>query len=114
MSKNFLFTDANGFYEESAGAYEEADFINTSAGVGDAGKPIVLDAAGLIDDTMIDVSGIDHGALGDLRHIGMFEVELLQGVLYFRVQECVTSDSLVLRQDTGSVKRDPLRLSQLQ
>lgn len=33
--------------------YQKTEFINVSAGVADAGKPIVLDAAGLIDDSMI-------------------------------------------------------------
>jgi hypothetical protein len=66
MSKSFLYVNASGVYEESAGAYEEADFINSSAGVGDAGKPIVLDAAGKLSATFLDTSAIDHGGLGGL------------------------------------------------
>ena len=65
-TRKFLFVDADGNYQESAGAYETADFINTSAGAGDAGKPIVLDAAGKIDATMIDAGDIDHGGLTGL------------------------------------------------
>lgn len=64
--RKFLYSDANGDYTETAGAYETSDFINTSAGVADAGKPIVLDAAGLIDSSMINFGAIDHGGLTGL------------------------------------------------
>ena len=36
MSKKFLFTDANGDYEESAGAYEVSEHVSSSAGAADA------------------------------------------------------------------------------
>lgn len=65
MSKSFLYVDANGLYTEAT-AYETSDFINTSAGAGDAGKPIVLDAAGHIDASMINDGDIDHGSIGGL------------------------------------------------
>ena len=45
--------------------YQTTDHINTSAGVGDAGKPIVLNASGLVDPTMYvggGVTNIDGGA----------------------------------------------------
>ena len=58
MSKKFIFVDSNGDYCESPGAYEESDFINSSAGVADAGKPIVLDASGKIDPSMISFDAI--------------------------------------------------------
>jgi len=66
MSQKFIFVNTDGDYEESAGAYEVSDFINVSTGTADAGKPIVLDADGKIDDSMIDASGIDHGSLSGL------------------------------------------------
>lgn len=66
MSKKFLFVDSDGNYEETPGAYEQTDFINSSAGVGDAGKPIVLNASGVIDSTMVDASSVDHGGLSGL------------------------------------------------
>ena len=54
MAKSFLYVDnASGAYFES-NAYETGDFINSSAGVGDAGKPIVLDAGGKLDASFID------------------------------------------------------------
>jgi len=46
--------------------FTESEHINVSAGVGDAGKPIVLDANGFIDASMIDDSDIDHGSLSGL------------------------------------------------
>jgi hypothetical protein len=66
MSQKFIFVNTDGDYEESAGAYEVSDFINVSTGSADAGKPIVLDSDGKIDDSMIDASGIDHGELAGL------------------------------------------------
>lgn len=66
MSKEFIFVDSNGFYTEAEG-YETSDFINTSAGAADAGKPIVLDADGNIDATMINDADIDHNSLGGLQ-----------------------------------------------
>lgn len=65
-TRKTLFVDANGDYEESVGMFETADHIASSAGVADAGKPIVLDAAGLIDSTMINFGSIDHGDLAGL------------------------------------------------
>ena len=50
-------TDARG----DARYYQKSEFINTSAGAGDAGKPIVLDAGGLIAGSMLD-----HGVIGGL------------------------------------------------
>jgi len=60
MSKSFLYVDTSGAYFESP-AYESIDFINSSTGAADAGKPVVLDAAGNIDASMInpfDIQGI--------------------------------------------------------
>lgn len=65
MSQKFVFVNADGFREESE-AYELTDYINTSAGAGDAGKPIVLDAGGHIDESMINDADIDHGSIGGL------------------------------------------------
>jgi len=51
--------------------YQQSQFINSSGGVGDAGKPIVLDATGIIDPSMIDIGDFDHGGLiglGDNDH----------------------------------------------
>ena len=65
MSEKFLKVGPNGEYEEALG-FLTSEFINTSAGVADAGKPIVLDAAGKIASNMIDFGSIDHGSLSGL------------------------------------------------
>jgi len=65
---------AQNFYtktELQAGAlstlyFTESEHIATSAGAGDAGKPIKLDAAGHVDATMINDADIDHGSIGGL------------------------------------------------
>ena len=66
MSKNFIYVNVDGDNEESIGAFETSDHVSSSAGVADASKPIVLDAAGLIDSSMIDFGSIDHGGLSGL------------------------------------------------
>ena len=55
-------TDARG----DARYFQETEFLNTSAGAGDAGKPIKLDAGGKVDASMIDDVDIDHGSIGGL------------------------------------------------
>ena len=65
MSKKFLYVDTTGVYTEANG-FETSEHVNASTGVADAGKPIILDAAGLIDGSMIDDSDIDHGSLSGL------------------------------------------------
>jgi hypothetical protein len=66
MSKQFIFVNADGFNEESEGAYEISDFISTSAGASDAGKPIVLDGDGQIDASMINDGDIDHTLISNI------------------------------------------------
>ena len=58
MSKNFIFTNSDGLYQEAT-AYETSDHINSSSGSGDSGKPIVLNSDGKIDSTMIPFSAFD-------------------------------------------------------
>ena len=55
-----IFVDANGDYEESTGMYETGDFISSSTGVADAGKPIVLDSEGKIDPSMISFNSLTY------------------------------------------------------
>ena len=55
-----IFVDANGDYEETTGVYETSDYINTSTGIADAGKPIVLDSEGKIDPTMISFNSLSY------------------------------------------------------
>jgi|21_taG_2_1085346.scaffolds.fasta_scaffold00635_6 hypothetical protein len=46
--------------------YQESEFLNASAGAGDAGKPVKLDAGGHIDSTMINDGDISFVDLDDL------------------------------------------------
>jgi len=66
MSQKFIFVNSNGDYEETAGAYEISDFVYSTTGVADAGKPIRLDGTGLLDPSFINNSGIDHGSISGL------------------------------------------------
>jgi len=58
--------DASSLHQHDSLYFRETEFINSTAGVGDAGKPIVLDAAGLLDSTFIDVGSISHAGLANL------------------------------------------------
>jgi hypothetical protein len=51
--KKFVFVNSDGNYEETAGAFEAAEFINATGGVSDAGKPIKTDANGVLSPTFI-------------------------------------------------------------
>lgn len=55
--------DASSLHQHDSLYFRETEFINSSAGAGDAGKPIVLDANGLLDSSFINVGQIDHGQL---------------------------------------------------
>jgi len=59
MAKKFLYVDSNGVYTE-ANSFETTDFVDTSAGAGSAGLPVVLNGSGVIDGTMINDGDIDH------------------------------------------------------
>ena len=63
-TRKCIFVNTDGDYEEGAGFYETGDYINSSAGAGDAGKPVVLDAGGQIDATMINDADIAHDSTG--------------------------------------------------
>ena len=65
MSKKFIYIGPNAENLE-ANSFEQGDFISSSAGSADAGKPVVLDANGLLDGSMVNASAIDHGSLSGL------------------------------------------------
>ncbi|MBU2527722.1 MAG: hypothetical protein KKC03_14085, partial [Bacteroidetes bacterium] len=46
--------------------FTETEHINISAGAGDAGKPIKLNATGHVDGTMVSAGAVDHGSLAGL------------------------------------------------
>ena len=65
MSKKFLIVGTEGAYTEELG-YGTSEFITSSAGAADSGKPIALDAAGKLDASFINFGTIDHGGLTGL------------------------------------------------
>ena len=46
--------------------FAESEFLNASAGSGDAGKPVMLDAGGHIDASMLNDADISHLSIGDI------------------------------------------------
>lgn len=64
MSKKFLYVNADTDYEESPGAFEESDHIDSFTG--NAGEPVITNASGYLDASLIDESTLDHGSLGGL------------------------------------------------
>lgn len=115
MTKKFVFVNTDGNYEESLGAFEAAEHVNASAGVGDAGKPIVLDAAGLIDTSMLpesDVVSYTVGAggvtLGDLVYISANDTVLPlstltdpeRGIGLAKTTEAAAASVAVMANDT--------------
>lgn len=93
MATKWLFVNADGLYEEKEG-YATTDFIATSAGVADAGKPVVLDAAGHIDATMINDGDVDHGALAGLGDDDHTQYILAAGTRDFSGDQSMGSNQL--------------------
>lgn len=62
--------DANDEHIHDARYFRENEHIATSAGAGDAGKPVKTDAGGKIDESLLDIPTIngllDHGTLAGL------------------------------------------------
>jgi hypothetical protein len=112
MSQKFVYVDVNGDYTETAGAFEESDHVNSSAGVADAGKPIVLDAAGLIDSTMIDFGSIDHGALSGLGDDDHTQYILVDGTRAFTGDQSLGNNNITNLAD-GVSDQDAVNVRQL-
>jgi len=62
--------DGSGAHHHDGRYFQETEHINASTGASDAAKPVITDAAGLLDNSFIDVSGLnallDHGTLTGL------------------------------------------------
>jgi len=82
MTTKFIIVESTGAYIETLG-YASSEFINTSAGAGDSGKPIVLDAAGKIAANMLDLTAIDHGGLSGLADDDHTQYSLASGTRAF-------------------------------
>lgn len=111
-TRKFLYVDANGDYTESAGAYEVADFIATSAGGADAGKPIVLDASGKLDPSLIDQTDIDHGTISGLGDDDHTQYILVDGTRAFTGPQSMGSNKITSLAD-GTAGSDAVNKSQL-
>lgn len=77
-----------------AAAWLRSQYINTSAGAGDAGKPVVLDASGKIASSMIAPSTIDHNQLLNLAAGDVHTQYLLKALL-------TTKGDLIVRDASG-------------
>lgn len=64
MSKKFIYIGNDGFETEGL-AYETSDYT-AAGGAGNEDKPVILNGSGLIADSMINQSGIDHGSISGL------------------------------------------------
>ncbi len=83
MSEKFIKIGPNGENQEVLG-YLTSEFIDESAGAGDAGKPIMLDAAGKIAASMIDPGNVAHDSTsGMAASIGHTSFPLLNGTRPF-------------------------------
>lgn len=112
MAQKFVYVDSNGDYEESPGAFEQSDHVASSAGVADAGKPIILDAAGLIDSSMINFGAIDHGGLSGLADDDHPQYILVDGTRAFTGDQSMGNFKLTNLAD-GTADQDAVNLRQL-
>ena len=112
MAKKFLFVDnTTGDYTEAL-AYEVADHISVSAGAADAGKPIVLDADGQIDASMINDADIDHGNLTGLLDDDHIQYILVDGTRPFTGDQSMGGFKLT-NLANGLADTDAINLGQL-
>lgn len=111
-TRKFLYVDSNGDYVESTGAYETSDFIATSAGGADAGKPIKLDASGKLDPSLYDQSDIDHGSISGLADDDHTQYILVAGTRAFTGNQSMGSNKIT-NLAPGTVGTDAVNKSQL-
>jgi hypothetical protein len=113
MAKKFLYVGTDGLPVESAGAFESSEFISTSAGAGDSGKPVVLDAGGQIDASMIDGGDVAHDdTSGMAASTGHTAFPLLDGTRPFTGNQSMGSNKLTNVAD-GTDPSDGINKSQL-
>ncbi len=105
MSKKFVYVNADGYYEEAT-AFETSEFISTSAGAGDAGKPIVLDAGGHVDASMINDADIDHGSIGGLGDDDHTQYILASGTRAFSGDQSMGNNQLTSVGDPTAITID--------
>lgn len=111
-TRKFLYVDAAGDYIESAGAYETSDFVDTSAGGADAGKPVKLDVTGKLDASLIDQSDIDHGAISGLGDDDHTQYILVSGTRAFTGPQSLGGFKIT-NLAAGTASTDAINKSQL-
>ena len=75
--------------------FQQSEFLVTSAGAGDSGKPVKLDAAGHIDATMINDGDVDHGALAGLGDDDHSQYILVDGTRAFTGNQSFGNNDLI-------------------
>lgn len=102
-----IFVDANGDYEETTGVYETADYISTSTGVADAGKPIVLDAEGKIDPTMISFNSLSYKSPSRVATVAAVDLASapasIDGVVLVAGDRVLVKDGSTVNTGTSSI-----------
>jgi len=93
-TRKFLYVGADGQYVESVGSYETGDYISTSAGAADAGKPVVLDVAGQIDASMINSADVNHSLLTGLANDDHTQYILADGTRAFSGSQSMGGNSI--------------------
>ena len=90
--------------------FQETEHLAASAGAGDAGKPVKLDAAGHIDATMINDADVDHGTVGGLSDDDHSQYLLMAGRAGGQVLTGGTAagDDLYLESTSNATKGDIL------
>jgi hypothetical protein len=101
-------------YGEAADSryYTQSSFLAASAGAGDAGKPVELDADGNIDATMINDADVSHNSTSGLQGGGSGDYYHLSGSQYTgldpSLDDCYDNDSGArnIEVDAGNVSWD--------
>ena len=112
MSKKFVYVNVDGDYEETPGAFEISDHIDSSAGAGDAGKPIITDSNGQIDSSFINFGAIDHGSLSGLGDDDHTQYILVDGTRAFTGDQSMGSNKIT-SLSPGIAGTDAVNLNQL-
>jgi len=104
-------SDATSLHMHDSRYFREDEFINASVGAADAGKPIVLDASGLIDPSLYDATS-DHGALTGLADDDHTQYILEDGTRAFSGSQSMGSNQIT-SLSPGTLGTDAVNKDQL-
>jgi len=105
--------DANDEHIHDARYFRENEHISLSAGAGDAAKPIVTDAAGLLDSSFLNVGSIPHSGLSGLGADDHIIYTKADGTRAFTGDQSMGGFKLS-NMANGTLANDAVNLSQLQ